>query len=133
MASRFSKNALIEAEIHDLIIVEPGPKELQIDIDSPEVPPQFLEQLGILQQFYGYASYRKTTSKSGNVHITVTLEKTVTATERIMLQALLGSDIKRELLTLKNYKEGRQQHQFFFEKKPAMLEAPKESLDSVLA
>jgi hypothetical protein len=122
-ASEFSKNPDQIAEMHGLEIVEPGPNELQIDIDSPEIPAKFHEQLSILGQFYGETTYRTTRSKSGNVHIYVTMNNEVGDLERIMLQALLGSDIKRELLTLKNYKEGKERHQFLYETKAKQLTA----------
>lgn len=101
-----------------LDIIEPKPKELQLDIDFKEMPKFFEKHLDILRQMYGVSEIRKTVSQSGNIHVYIQLVQDITPTERILLQACLGSDLKRELLTFKNTQdENNTRPQFLYERK----------------
>jgi hypothetical protein len=110
---------------NDLIIVLPQPTQLQLDIDAKQLPKGFQEQLGILGQVNPVLSYKTTESKSGNMHVIVELSKEVTPLERVLLQACLGSDIKRELLTYLNLQDPKNMRpQFLFEKNHAVAAKP---------
>jgi hypothetical protein len=101
---------------NNLVIVPPGLNELQLDIDAKQLPKSFQEQLGILGQVNPVIGYHTTTSKSGNLHVYVQLSKPFSLAERVLMQACLGSDIKRELLTYKNMQDSNNtQPQFLFE------------------
>ena len=102
-----------------LIIVEPLPNELQIDIDSPIIPKSYNDQRDILCVFKSITNHRITTSKSGNKHIYIQLKDPITPVERILLQLALGSDPVRELLTYHNILDPTNlRPQFLFEVKP---------------
>ena len=93
--------AFAQAEKNGLKVVVPGDNEIQVDIDSHEIPDEFhdrlelAEDLGLVDRF----SDRGSRSKSGNWHVTIRASRKLTAVERILLQALLGSDWKREMLS----------------------------------
>ena len=98
-------------------IVLPEPRQLQLDIDSPTLPESYTEQLYILNQINPVVMESTTKSKSGNLHVYITLTNDITPIERVMLQACMGSDIKRELLTYRNLLDsGNERPQFLFEK-----------------
>ena len=83
-------------------IVEPESNELFIDIDSESDVGVMSEMVRILR-FNGVvvSVERVTPSRTeGHYHAVVKLDRDVSAVERIAFQACLGSDRKRELLSL---------------------------------
>lgn len=107
------------ARANGCAIVYPADNELQLDIDSEADFTRFEDQLPILKRTVGVTTWRVHPSKSGGEkrHVTVVLDRDVTdARERILLQALLGSDRKRELLSLVYLNAGRAKPTLFFEK-----------------
>ena len=87
----------------------PGPNELLLDIDDQESFEEFKIRFGRLSdEIYsdggGLPSYEEFNSKTeGHKHICVTMPFEVNNIERICLQALLGSDHVREILSLFRY------------------------------
>lgn len=106
------------ADHNGLIIVEPKSNQLQLDIDSPDKPEEYDSLMSILEQGVGITEEKETISRSGNKHIYITLDRPLSHYERIALQACLGSDRKRELLTWLNYQNPvNSLPQFLYEKK----------------
>lgn len=99
-------------------VVYPTDHELFIDIDSRAAMAQFAKQWLVFEQTH-QASFRVAPSPSGRdgrYHVTVTLGQPVRdARERILLQALLGSDIEHELLSLRDLEAGSTIPTVFFE------------------
>ena len=119
--SNFNEHPEAYAKKHGLVICPPYPNELQVDIDARMLPPQFDECLQIIAQFNKVVNVSYTTSKSGNLHVYVELEKNVSDHARIALQACLGSDPKREALTFYNTTMAENKMpQFLFELKDAV-------------
>lgn len=86
-----------------LVVRYPTERELFIDIDSTEALERFAELLAIFHEHRDAdASHKRTPSpsgKPGHFHVVVTLTAPVKdQRERIIMQALLGSDTKRELI-----------------------------------
>lgn len=95
------KSAEVKAQERGLVIVYPSAYELQIDIDSPEDLARFnhsAKQLDGFQIIKDWKIHKSPSGVLGHYHVTVRLRNDVTPIERIFLQALLGSDVKRELL-----------------------------------
>jgi hypothetical protein len=99
------------------VVLSPEDNELLIDCDTEEQFRNFLELFEILNTnllFYPkppdayYDEVKLWESKSGaeHYHILIFLPFTVTSVERIAYQAALGSDPKRELLSLIRMKHG---------------------------
>jgi hypothetical protein len=109
-------SAFKRAEEQDLEIVYPKVNEIQLDIDNKEAYNYFHENKWILEQWFGIRAITERVSKSGGDkrHITVELGTALTTVTRILLQAVLGSDRKRELLSFVMYAKGG-------EKKPTLL------------
>lgn len=84
-----------------LNVVESSDKVLFIDLDSAEAETHFKAQLLVLQENCPkiVKDYIYTTSKGGNTHVYMRLTKSLSLTHRIGLQAALGSDPKREILS----------------------------------
>lgn len=114
-----TKTAVERAEKDGLRVVYPEPKELQIDIDSEKNLGVFYEHLAILRKWLMVEKVVMTPSlsgKEGHYHITVSCGRYFNAPERICLQALLGSDLKREVLGFIMMKNGELKPTLFLEK-----------------
>ena len=116
-----SQRAINQATIEGLEVVYPEDNQLQIDIDNHHSYMLLYNQLSIVQKFIGEYEYKETPSKSGEphkFHITLTFtEHTFTPLERVGLQAMLGSDRVRELLSYVQLKNDDPHPTLFLEKK----------------
>lgn len=104
----------------------PNADELFIDIDSDEDYRAFLEQLDIFKEHIEVLWWHATPSKSGGRrwHVVITLGFDVDDRERVIYQALLGSDRKRELLSWIRIVGSHSQHPtLFFERLGRSLRA----------
>ena len=84
-----------------LVVVVPADDELQIDIDEEAQYDQFIGQLDRLRRMYPSLRWIEHPSRNGlpGRHITVSTGSVLTAWQRIALQACMGSDPVRELLS----------------------------------
>lgn len=104
------------AKDYGLKVVLPAENELQLDIDTPEQMAQYEAQLPLLRNFMMVRETKRTKSFSGNDHIYLACPGlTFTPSERIALQAALGSDPKRELLSMARAKFSNKPATLFFE------------------
>ena len=102
-------------------VVVPKSNELFVDIDCEEDLERSRKYLVHIQRMEK-CSYRITESPSGRpgrYHVVVTLERDVEPMERILLQALLGSDRVREVLSWQRLRRGEKLPTLFFEKEDA--------------
>jgi hypothetical protein len=119
-----SQRAINQAQIEGLEAIYPQHNELQIDIDNEHSYMLLMNQLHIVNKFIGFYNYKETPSKSGapfKKHITLTFGYGVTFTdlERVGLQAMLGSDRVRELLSYVQAQAGDPHPTLFLEKSSA--------------
>jgi len=116
-----TKTVLERAKKEGLKVVYPGPHDLQIDIDSSANFRTFGDHLSILSKYLDIDKVLITGSLSGEVghyHVTITSKsRYFSVSERICLQALLGSDLKREVLGFIMTKNGESKPTLFLEKK----------------
>lgn len=115
-----SQSAYDKAERDELEVVLPRDNQLFIDIDSDFALLVFEKNYEQLLRFYDSAAITSISpSKSGGEkkHITITLSEPVSPTERLVLQAFLGSDLRREFLGLQRIKAGDKNPTLFLEKK----------------
>jgi hypothetical protein len=100
-----------KAELLGLKMVKSAPDLLLLDLDSDAHVVDFNVSLGIMGEAPTklIKSYLLTTSKNGRKHAYVKLTRSFALLERIGFQAVLGSDRKRETLSvlelLKEYEE----------------------------
>lgn len=115
------------AKEKNLQVIYPEKTELFVDIDDRASLYQFYSFLPNVEKTIGTIRITKTPSPSGHdgrFHITVELRRPVKdAFERIMLQALLGSDRLHESLSWVRAVAGHAHPTCFFEKIPAQLTA----------
>jgi hypothetical protein len=94
----------VRMEENGFKIVMPGMTELLIDIDSEEAFNTFKERFVRLkcEERFKQATAKWKVSKSGlpHRHIIVDLKVRISTSKRIALQAILGSDPIREMLSL---------------------------------
>ncbi len=97
------------------------PNTLQIDIDSEEAYAFFEQQIDVLASLgtVDFETYTVRPSKNGlpRRHITVLLTEPLPMETRILLQAVLGSDRKRELLAYTGFLRGQDNPVVFFRPK----------------
>jgi hypothetical protein len=99
--------------------IEAAPADvLQIDIDGPEAYERFEVLLNIWNTCPTLPALGKIVERAsrtaGHKHITIELPTEYGVEHRIMLQALLGSDLKRELLSLASYYNGHESPIVFY-------------------
>lgn len=85
-----------------LVVVEPADDELLLDIDDDIVGMMWMtKMLEVLRRNgVGVEMIKQTVSKSGNAHVYLRLDRRIlTPMARIALQACLGSDRHREILS----------------------------------
>lgn len=101
-------------------VVMAADNQLFIDIDTEEQFEIYKKQIRLLRRhFYKILSVTVCPSKTGlpHRHITVTLDRKYPEMTRIALQAALGSDPTRELISIKRSLGGQDNVVVFFEKK----------------
>lgn len=101
-------------------VVFPQPNELQIDIDSEEQREKFLRLFEALNRNSGGLQFtvtKDTPSRSGlpKRHLTLSCSRDMDAVMRIALQASLGSDPMRELLSFCRHLQGDPNPSIFVE------------------
>lgn len=89
------------AKREGLNLVLPKDSEIFVDIDDEADYLSMKMILGVLQKNdIDITIDKETISKSGNNHVYLSINRTLTPLERVCLQACLGSDRKREVLSL---------------------------------
>jgi hypothetical protein len=87
------------ARLKGFTVVEGDDYHLLLDIDSKVLDAKFWTVFSmLLDRFHG--DYEKWRSKSGNWHIYVELDLPLPLLERIALQAMCGSDPRKEMMSL---------------------------------
>lgn len=97
----------------------PAPNELFVDLDTQAAIDTFERAAAILARSEKGMRWERHPSPSrepGHAHVVVTLQRKVGAKERILLQACLGSDPLRELLSLQRFEAGNPHPTLFFER-----------------
>lgn len=119
-----SSHAYAEAESKCSTVRLPKPTELFIDLDSEEDKTWFYLNIGKVREQMGNVDIEWISSPSGDpghAHVIVTLSREVSEMERILLQAILGSDRKREALSWVRLVNNDPSPTLFYEKKPLLL------------
>lgn len=89
---------------------------LQLDIDSKPDLKVAKEMLKMLKQWVPIENVSQTRSKSSKWHLWVRLTKPHTPMIRVLMQALCGSDRKREMLNFAAIYQQRNGNPVFFER-----------------
>ena len=95
------ERVVADAMLLKCTVVMPTDSELQIDIDSLDAVDRFLDLFELYRKVLDPDAYIKDSwkSRSGNGrHFVINTSRSFTPLERHGLQAMLGSDEKRELL-----------------------------------
>jgi hypothetical protein len=122
------------AEANGMIASFPLPHQLFLDIDDEAGYKMFLSHKTYLLEHFGMKNFHVRPSKSGlpKRHIIVNLNRDLTPTERIALQACLGSDRKREILSLVRVGRNDPHATLFFDRDPDFMKSL-ETLDQCIA
>lgn len=95
------QDAVTRAEADGYTVIRGTPRTLLLDLDTPDHILQYEQTLGMLKSFVDVTALEEWASKSGTgKHVHISVDREMTATERILLQACLGSDPLHEILSL---------------------------------
>lgn len=98
-----ARNAVIaQAWMKGFTVVFGDATHLLLDIDKPELDWDFYLRFGMIADRFGawIADEDIWESKSGNKHVRVTLAVSLPVEHRIALQAMMGSDYRKEMMSL---------------------------------
>lgn len=128
------EDCLAAADAKGLVVVYPNDNELLVDLDTEAQGAIFDRAIWVLRSMFPAENtwrtrvqWRRRPSPSGephHLHVTVTLPRAISQRERILLQACLGSDPMREILSLQRLEAGNPHPTLFFER-PATGEVPR--------
>ena len=105
-----------DAKKNGLQCILPQSHEIQIDLDSNDDRGHMYAMIELLRQNgIELIIRRETRSRGGNAHIYIDAPRELSDIERIAFQACLGSDRKRELLSILRAWDGRFSPTAFFE------------------
>lgn len=120
-----SNTAIEKAKKDGNTVVLPEPNQLLIDVDDPADLAKLFELFPILTRSFKLAKWVMTPSKGASrYHVVMTLDRAFNDTERILLQACLGSDRKRELLSFVRVTKGDPHPSLLIEPGAAPLAPP---------
>lgn len=95
-----TSTAINKAKGEGLLPVIPRDDMVMLDFDQPTPPDDLIDRLQMVDRFFNITRVTTTTSKSGNVHVYVWMLEPLHEVTRVALQAILGSDWKKEALSL---------------------------------
>lgn len=108
-----------------------APDELLLDLDTPWTPgagAQFRAAYTMAcERDLPLGNYEVLASRNGNTHVIVHLTRAVDMTERLLMQALLGSDLRREMLNYARHLQGIEPNNLLFRPGP-----PEEDIEPFL-
>jgi hypothetical protein len=94
---------------------------LLLDIDNIFLPNNFNRLIILLEEQIGPVTNAVSDSKSGNLHVIITMKQPMDIIERITWQAILGSDPVREACHLGSVKRNEQNPILLFQRKTQLL------------
>jgi hypothetical protein len=115
-----SKTAYRDASLEGLQVVLPETNQLFVDIDSDFAFLTYEKNLKAIYEWYEVEGEPIITpSRSGGErkHIIITLSEPIGVKDRLILQAFLGSDLRREFLGLQRIRQKDPNPTLFLEKK----------------
>ena len=119
-----SHEAEAYAKANNLEVRFPKPNELFLDLDSAIHLDTFFRNFDLAKAVFGlditYVSARSRRKRDGS-HIVVTLPRDITNIERLLWQAILGSDLRREAHSYRNMLRGDERPTLFFEKSESFM------------
>ena len=94
--------AINKATKSGFAIVRTAPNLLLLDLDDAAACSKYLEMFPMVKEQIGLVKIGEWVSKSGEgKHVVLQLDKPLPVSQRMLLQAILGSDLKREMYNLK--------------------------------
>lgn len=113
------EEALNKAIENDCILIQSTPTQLLLDLDTLASTKQFFNYFPkaaeIFENFKQVLQWR---SRNGNDHVLIPLQEEMPFRDRLVLQATLGSDPMKEMLSLNSFQSrGIQESCFLFKPK----------------
>lgn len=112
-----------QAEDAGFVVCRGAPDVLLLDLDSPEAVAQFERVFEAFARNFDFLGAERWKSKSGNTHIRIRLSKPWDIQTRLVLQAALGSDGVKEMLTMLRVWNGIEEPSMLFQPPGAVIES----------
>lgn len=112
---------ITEARLLGFEVVFGDETHLLLDIDQPELPMVFHSLMAMAYDRFGAHIEAQWKSKSGNTHVAISLAFPMSMVERIALQAMLGSDPRKEMMSLCSHHIGVDNPVLLFKPPPKLL------------
>jgi hypothetical protein len=120
------EDACATAEGKACDVVHSHDRVLMLDIDSDPAHDRFLELLELCNELKLFPIDPQNVtcwrSSGGNRHYTIALQEPMSDEARVVAQALLGSDLKREMLSLHRVRRGEEHPILLFRPRVALPE-----------
>ncbi len=111
--------AIEKAESEGFEVVKGDSTHLLLDLDTVAQKDQYTALFSMFDQKYGGACEEaRWLSKSGNLHVVVKTTQEFEPMARLVLQAVLGSDPKREMLGVRRVQAGIEHFSLLFKPRP---------------
>jgi len=108
--------AIKEAREQGFKVFRSRPKWLLLDLDDREALGHYENMLSEVQEYIDVTEVRRWVSKSGfGTHVLLRSKISLPVEQRMLLQAILGSDLKRELYNLVRMRNGNPEPCLLFE------------------
>ncbi len=111
--------AVAKATAAGFEIVPSNDSTLLLDLDDKLAETRYASMLPIVQQHLPIIETGRWSSKSGGLHVKLNVGEALPASDRLLLQACLGSDGTREFLSLLRVRNGNQHPSLLFKPTPA--------------
>lgn len=101
------EEACKKAEAAGLEVYKPTDKEITLDLDNEESEKTHESMRPLVESILPIKFKEEWRSKSGHKHVVYSSEIVLTPEQKLLAQACLGSDLKREILGLKRVMGGQ--------------------------
>lgn len=118
------QQSINEARLKGFTVVIADDWHLLLDIDSQDIPKEFWSILSMCFDRFGIVVEDIWLSKSGNNHIVIKLDRPLPVLYRIALQSILGSDPRRDIMSLCSVEIGVKDPILLFKPAPKLLRKP---------
>lgn len=96
-----NEEAILQAKADGFSVIRTAPNLLLLDLDSEEAYQHYLRMIVRVREFMTVTKVGAWRSKSGNRrHVALQVDRSLPVGQRMLLQAILGSDLYRELYDL---------------------------------
>lgn len=108
------KEALAEAKRDNCSIVTGDDLHILLDLDTPDDEKVYADMLPLVEHHLQIREEKRWRSRNGGLHVVLASSRPLNVRSRLVIQACLGSDLKKEFLSLVRVWKGIEQPVMLF-------------------